>query len=404
MMYRPSSSTTERLKALFKKRIADGDIAYLGDSILPGARVDVPGRPGYVYVRFPYGRDANGYTLFTPPTMARSSGAAYLNYPGAAVIVAVKYNNELEIVSAHYPSLDRAGINTATLNPLNQQSKFVYPWQLTYGLASAVATAATASTLVMVKKFRHYVGNTLQAFDTPLQADKIDLASYIPAADQHCYAAVWIDTYTNTAVVTTSVAQATSAKLDATDLQELVVRAASSRPADGIPLKAFYLSNDQGTITQSSLDVDLRQWLDNPVAWGFPTTLTTLERVRPGYTLVTGPYAASGVGALAIETGGQVIIVHKNNFNATTAPTAGDDSGDGYSAGSGWFNKTTDILYIATSVALGAAVWETTSVLTAQDIEITDDAKGLILVDRADGASRFRVYIDGGAVMTESVP
>jgi len=238
MLYRPSNSATERIRALFKRRIADGELAYLGDSILPGARVDVPGRPGYVYVRFPYGKDASGRTLFTQPTMARSSGAAYTNYAGTAVYVAVKYNNELEIVSAHYPSMDRAGINTATLNPLNQQSKWVYPWQLTMGLASAVATAFTVSTLVMVKSFRHYAGNLFVVFETPLQADKIDLAPYIPTVNEHCYAMVWVDTYTNLPVVTTSVAQSIFTPLDATDLQECVVRAAASRPPAAVSRSA----------------------------------------------------------------------------------------------------------------------------------------------------------------------
>lgn len=46
-----------------------------------------------------------------------------------------------------------------------------------------------------------------------------------------------------------------------------------------------------------------------PVVWGFPTTLTTPERVRPGYTLVTGAYTPSGVGALTVESGGKVIVV-----------------------------------------------------------------------------------------------
>lgn len=359
MMYRPSNSVTERLKALFKKRIGDGEIAYLGDSVLPGARVDVPGRPGYVYVRFPYGRDANGFTLFTPPTMARSAGVAYPNVAGTGVYVAVKYNNELELVSAHYASMDRMGINTATLNPLNQQSKWVYLWQLTTGLAMAVATSRTASTLVMVKSIRNYIGgDRFQTFETPLQADKIDLSSYIPTTDMHCYAAVWIDTFLNVAVVTTSVAQALNVALDSTDLQEVIVRAASSRPPDGQPLKAFYLSNAQGTIKQSALDVDIRPLINTPQIWGFPNVLATLERIWPNRTLVTGPFTTTGVGAVdTSETGAQHIIVHKNNWTATTSPTVNDDSGDGYSVGSTWFDKSTGLFYVAEDVTVGAAVW-----------------------------------------------
>ncbi len=47
-----------------------------------------------------------------------------------------------------------------------------------------------------------------------------------------------------------------------------------------------------------------------------------------------------------------------NNLTATTAPTTGDDSADGYSAGSIWFNTITGFAYICTSASVGAAAWE----------------------------------------------
>jgi hypothetical protein len=361
MMYFPSTPIIERLRGLFKRRVRDSELAYLGDGHGPGARVDVPGKSGFVYVHFAVGKDENGFATYGGITMARSGSAAYINAPGMPVHVAYNRSNELEVVGTVNSALDQYGIDTRVLNPLNQQSKWVYPWQLTYGLASAVANSVTASTLITVKKFRHYVGNKLEAFDTPLAADKVDLSSYIPAAGQHCYAAVWIDTYTNEAVVVTSVAQAITTPLDDTDLQETVVRAAASRPADGTPLKAFYLANDQNTLTQSALEVDMRLWLYNPPAWGFPNVLNTLERVWPNRTLVTGPFTTTGVGDIEYESGAQHIIVHKGNFDATTDPTVNDDSGDGYSVGSPWFNKSTGILRFATDVTVGAAVWEEVS-------------------------------------------
>jgi hypothetical protein len=350
MRYFPSNWVTESLRNLFQRRIGDSVPAYLGDKVGTGARVDVPGRTGYVYVRLQRN---------SPPFMARSGDAAYPNYPGAPVYIAYRYNSEVEIVGTNYKALDSVGIDSRVLNPLNQQSRWVYPYQLTYGLASAVATTVTDSFLVTVKKFRHYVANTLQAFETPLAADKIDLSAYVPAAGQHCYAAVWIDTFLNEAVVTTSVAQATSTPLDDTDLQELVVRAASSRPPDATPLKAFYLANAQGTLRQSALEVDLRLWLYNPPAWGFPNVLSTLERVWPNRTLIVGPYTTTGIGDLdTSESGAQVIIVHQNNFTGMTAPTITDDSDSGYSVGSLWYDAVTHLLYMASDVSVGAAVWQ----------------------------------------------
>lgn len=282
IMHRVSSSITERVRGLFKRRVADGEMAYLGDTHGAGSRVDVPGKIGYVYVHFPDGRDENGFARFSQPTIARASGVAYINAPGSTVYVAVRYNNELEIVSANYAGLDRAGIDTRVLNPLNQQSKFVYPWQLTYGLASAVATAATSSTLVMVKSFRHYVGNVFQTFATPLQADKPDLSSYIPAVDEQRYAAIWIDTYTNLPEVTTSVIQGLDEEFDETDIQELV----EGRPPDAMPLKAFMLSNGQATIMQGAQETDLRQHMATPHLWGFPNPVAYRERIRPGYQII----------------------------------------------------------------------------------------------------------------------
>jgi hypothetical protein len=42
----------------------------------------------------------------------------------------------------------------------------------------------------------------------------------------------------------------------------------------------------------------------------------------------------------------------------TTAPTINDDSGDGYAIGQMWINTVTDIVYTATDVTVGAAVWK----------------------------------------------
>lgn len=354
MMYLPSSSPLERLRSLFKRRVGDADLAYLGDSHGEGARVDVPGTDDYVYVHFATGGvDENGFAIYSTPQMAWVGNVAYPNVPGCPVYVGIGYSDILEIKAVHPRGLRQAGISARVLNPLNQQSKFVYLWQLTMGLANAVGTTASASFLVTIKSFRHYVGNIFQTFETPGPADMVDLEPYVPAADMHCYAAIWLDTYTNLPVVTTSTAQALTIQMDLTDIQELTV----NRPADAIPLKAFHLSNDQTSVRASAQDTELRQVLNTPQLWGFPNILSHLERVWPNRTLVTGPYTVSGVGAIALESGAQIIIVHKNNFIATTAPGTGDDSADGYSIGSLWFDTATGLLYVATSVSVGAATW-----------------------------------------------
>lgn len=50
-------------------------------------------------------------------------------------------------------------------------------------------------------------------------------------------------------------------------------------------------------------------------------------------------------------------IISKNNFNGATDPGTGDDVEDGYAVGSNWWNTTDHKLFVAESVATGAAVW-----------------------------------------------
>ena len=50
-------------------------------------------------------------------------------------------------------------------------------------------------------------------------------------------------------------------------------------------------------------------------------------------------------------------IICKNNFNGAIDPGTGDDIADGYAVGSHWWNVTDHRLFVAESVATGAAVW-----------------------------------------------
>lgn len=282
-LYSPFTAALEKMRLLFQRRNGDALPAVLGDKDGPGGRVDIPDMNGFVYIRFPGTPDANGFATYSAPSPARSSNAAYANYPGAPVYVAYGYSGELEIVGANNRAFDQAGIDTRLFNPANQQSKWVYPWQITIGFASAVANSVTGSFLVTVKKYRHYVNNIFQTFETAAQADKVDLQPYIPATDMHRYAAVWVDTYANTAHVTISTVQSMFTTLDDTDIQECV----TERPPDAIPHKLFYLANNQGSVTQQAAkDVDVRQFLNTPSILGLPNPVAYQERVQPDRALV----------------------------------------------------------------------------------------------------------------------
>lgn len=51
-----------------------------------------------------------------------------------------------------------------------------------------------------------------------------------------------------------------------------------------------------------------------------------------------------------------------NNFTATVNPTVNDDAGDGYSAGSTWYNTVGADLFMCVNATVGAAVWVDTGV------------------------------------------
>lgn len=98
-----------------------------------------------------------------------------------------------------------------------------------------------------------------------------------------------------------------------------------------------------------------------------------------------------------IRANGSAWTAVKNELAGTTAPTANEDSGDGYSVGSRWFDTTNDKEYVCLDATLGAAVWT----------ETTGGASGsTITVAEADGspsvASVDTVKFDGATVTDNS--
>lgn len=78
----------------------------------------------------------------------------------------------------------------------------------------------------------------------------------------------------------------------------------------------------------------------------------------------------------------------KDNLTATTAPTAGDDSGDGYAVGSRWVDVSADKEYVCLDATLGAAVWT----------ETTQSGGGT--VDRS--INMFRITTESGVPVSTS--
>ncbi|MGH8426392.1 MAG: hypothetical protein ACRES7_00205 [Gammaproteobacteria bacterium] len=60
---------------------------------------------------------------------------------------------------------------------------------------------------------------------------------------------------------------------------------------------------------------------------------------------------------LAIVTAALGTAIPKDKFNATADPVVTNDSSQGYSEGSRWFNTTTPDVFVCINPAVGAAVW-----------------------------------------------
>lgn len=335
-LYAPINSFVENLRKLFKNRVKDGRKAYLGDGT---GRCEVPDRLGYYYYRFELGGS---------PSIARSGNASFPVYEGSEVYIAIGYNDEPEIVGAVYQRLDQSGVDTRTFNQMHQQSKWVYLWQITIGLATATATNATDSFLVSIKKHLTYVNNVFAYFETGEEADKLDLEPYNPAVDMHRYAVVWQDTYGSIGEVTVSTAQSLFMPLDISDVNQAV----AARPPDAIPYKAFVLANAGGTLRQSITEIDLRQFLNVPQTWGFPNPVAYRERIQPNrQQLFTGSLVVTG----SLQVLGSLIGI-----------ATGDSGGSG---GSG--SAPADATYIVQTPASGLSAEQAMSLLATGIVKNT---------------------------------
>lgn len=72
----------------------------------------------------------------------------------------------------------------------------------------------------------------------------------------------------------------------------------------------------------------------------------------------------------------------KSNLNATTAPTASDDSNGGYAIGSTWINTAAAKAYICLDASVGAAVWT----LTTKSADYTVDCGTAVSIYTGTGS------------------
>lgn len=131
------------------------------------------------------------------------------------------------------------------------------------------------------------------------------------------------------------------------------------------------LPNESGALFRAHLNTakqEIARWFAGSTApdptyahqiW-FDTTNLRIKRRNSANTAwaTVGEFTTDGTvawyyGGAALGAFGTL----KANFSATANPVAGDDSADGYAAGSVWLNVTAGSAWICRSAALGAALW-----------------------------------------------
>jgi hypothetical protein len=92
------------------------------------------------------------------------------------------------------------------------------------------------------------------------------------------------------------------------------------------------------------------------------------------------------------------LINGKINYNATAAPTTGDDNADGYRVGSTWIDTTNDEAYRCVDDTNGAAVWIGTT------LETTDLGSLATVTPTGTGSTSTFLRGDNAWVAVDALP
>lgn len=148
---------------------------------------------------------------------------------------------------------------------------------------------------------------------------------------------------------------------------------------DVVSLISAYSTDDTGAeIEVAQIEVKASQ---NHTGANQGSTFTIRTKVDNTSTFVDSLVIQNGV--LVTLASGQ----YKNNLIASAAPTVNEDSGDGYAAGSLWYNATTNLMYVCESASVGAAVWQQVNLV--QSVAGKTGAVTLDAADISETTSRF---------------
>lgn len=356
----------------FRRRMrVEAITARLGDRDGDGQIVYVPGRPTHAYVREP---QAAGWG---PPVARRINGVinptedrfVILGYDESGELVIMGRDVHAMAASGGQPAKQPGDPNTA-VSPWLYQDKFVTLLSYAY-----TTTSGGPSTDIGVRGWLYIRSGTLTFFP----GGRIDAASFIPSAGNHRVVSVFLKS-DNTLELIGSTAKSIVDPLTYTvDVQETLDNAT----AGSVPIWAWILKDNQSAITDSDKWLDLRNLVNDPEAagGGAPDDAEYIIRVADAGLPNAQVLGALDTGQMRVTTTTGVVSSLKDNIGAATAPTVNDDSGDGYSVGSRWYDTTNDQEYVCLDATVTAAVWVRTTQVLSTPLSVSNGGTGRATLD-----------------------
>lgn len=221
----------------------DRQFGYLGDGT---GEVHDRDNPGKYFVRLPQGNGALG----APVSLPADPNANFPPTDGLCVEVGQRRNRPI-ILGVRYENLEASGVNPLQLNPLDDQVEgWIYPDKIYTFYATRHNDSDNKPFYASVFPGVLYVSGVPYA----VPGQNIDLASFVPASPDHCYAVAFIKTdLALEAFASTPIN--TSDPLTDVDIQECVAAAS----AGSLPVRAWELRHDDTLLTVDvARIVDLR--------------------------------------------------------------------------------------------------------------------------------------------------
>jgi hypothetical protein len=253
--------------------------AVLGDDV---GRVDVEGTRDKVYVRFVEGTDGNGNARLSAPVVVNAGvSGSYLCAWGLGVRVGYDDYGELEVKRSDARDLRQREISPRVLNHARPDNQFVSLAQLSLFASYAVGTRDQPSKRVTTYPLLYLTHEGFTFWrGSELQADKLDLAPFVPAVGQHRLACVFLSSYTNTLHVYASTPKALANAITIDDLNECWAQARD----DEMPSGSFVLVGGED-VTSKSLAFDARQLINVPTPVGYSNPLANNTLIWQGRVL-----------------------------------------------------------------------------------------------------------------------